>query len=111
MNCFAFRGAGMSKLNGGSLIESFGLHAREREQRRQFIQLSPVDAAFLKELGAFIQPRADKLAEAHYEHVVHFEEPYTILTNRRRFPDLIRRQADYFVELFQGLYDEAFCER
>jgi len=101
----------MSKLNGHNLIEFFGLNAREREQRRQFIQLSPADAALLKALAAFIRSRADRLAEAHYAHVAHFEEPYTILTRRHRLPELILRQAEYFVELFQGLYDEAFCER
>lgn len=101
----------MSKPQNSKLVEEFGLDAKEREQRRQFIQLSPEDAAVLKDLSEFIQKHADRIAEEHYAHVGRFEEPYSLLTGRRELPKLLRGQAEYFVDLFQGSYDEAYFER
>jgi len=101
----------MSKSHRRSLVETHGLDAKEREQRLQFIQLSPDDAALLSNLAAFIQKHADQLAEQHYAHVAHFEEPYAMLTGRQEMSKLLKGQAEYFVDLFQGDYDEAYFER
>ncbi len=101
----------MSTQHRRSLVETFGIDAREREQRRRFIQLGPEDAALLEELAGFVRQHAQRLAEAHYQHIAEFEEPYSQLLSRRDLSQLVEGQAQYFVELFQGTYDEAYFEK
>lgn len=94
-----------------SLVDIYGLDAAERERRRHYLQFGAEDTALLNGLLEFIERHAEQLAEAHYDHLGDFEEASTHLLSRRDRSELLEKQAQYFVELFQGEYDRSYFER
>jgi len=83
---------------------------RQLDERREFLTLTEKDGERLRSLLPLIEQHADSLVEAFYRHLLGFEATRRFLTEER-LHRLKAIQRAYLTELFEGVYDEAYCRR
>jgi len=100
----------VAKKKREKLTTKLGMNSQNRGARKSFIALGEEEERLLKELRPMMEQESARLAKGHYDHVQAYPEPYSLLTGRRDREGLEKGQADYFVSLCDGVYDEGYFE-
>src|SRR5260370_266486 len=91
-------------------LTRYGIDDAERRRRQEFLGLTETDAANVRRLREAFARHAQEFAERFYDHLM--TDPHTRAFVRD--PETLKRlkglQADYFGQLLQGVYDEAYFE-
>jgi signal transduction histidine kinase len=93
-----------------SLIDTYGMDEEERRIRQKFLYITPADSENLRSLRPAFAKYAGEFADRFYEHLLANPHTATYLRDPEQLKQLKKLQADYFKELLNGVFDEAYFE-
>ena len=82
----------------------------EREQRLQFLGLTPRDAELLRALRPLLEEHVVAIEDAFYEHLLSFPETAQLLRDHTTVERLKKLQRDYLLRLTDGNFDDAYFD-
>src|ERR1043166_5702071 len=80
----------------------------EREQRLQFLGLTPRDTELLRALRPVLEQHVTAIEDAFYDHLLSFPETAQLLRDHTTVERLKKLQRDYLLRLTEGNFDEAY---
>jgi PAS domain S-box-containing protein len=80
----------------------------EREQRLEFLGLTPRDVASLVALRPMFKTHIAAIEDAFYEELLGFPETAQLLRDRTTVERLKKLQRDYLMRLTEGRFDDAY---
>ena len=80
----------------------------EREQRLEFLGLTPRDVASLVALRPLFEAHIAAIEDAFYEELLGFPETAQLLRDRTTVERLKKLQRDYLMRLTEGRFDDAY---
>ncbi len=80
-------------------------------RRREFLRLEDEDSAVLRSLEDMAERHLDAIVDAFYKHLGEFEETRALLKNADQVERLKVLQRDYFKQLTDGVFDEAYMNK
>lgn len=92
------------------LLRLIGLDAAECERRMQFLGFVEADRRLLRTLAPFVRGIVDEMVEEFYVHILAVPETARFLEDPAVVERLKKAQAQHFVQLCSGPYDEAYFE-
>jgi methyl-accepting chemotaxis protein len=84
--------------------------ASELERRMNFLLFTEADAQRLLTIRELASQSAVTVIERFYEHILGNDETRAHFRNKKHIQNVKRTQAQYFSELFNGVYDETYYE-
>jgi signal transduction histidine kinase len=84
---------------------------QESQRRQNYLGLTPEDGANVRLLREAFEHHADQFAERFYEHLLSSPETAPFLQNATILERLKRLQAEYFSQLLDGVFDEAYVAK
>ncbi len=96
--------------SSNSILAEIGIDAAEIEQRLAFLAFNEHDADLLKSMHDVLGAERERIIEAFYAHLEQFPEIRPLLGDTATLAHLKRAQTDYFGQLTQGRYDQAYAE-
>jgi signal transduction histidine kinase len=93
-----------------SLLDRFKLDEKARTDQQAFLGLTPEDAENVRALRAVFTDRAADFAERFYQHLLANEHTASFLRDPGQLAELKTLQANYFLELLEGRFDDAYYE-
>jgi len=85
--------------------------SRRHSRTRMFLSLTDDDSDRLRDLRPLVQLRVDEIVERFYVHLRRFEETRRYVESAQMAERLRALQRDYLLQLFEGVFDEAYCQR
>ncbi len=82
----------------------------EVAMRKEFLEFTDADVAWLKELHSRLESQSDPLSEAFYRHLQHFPVLLPLLGNAEKLKRLKHTQSVYFRQLTEGEYGVEYVE-
>ena len=92
------------------LRRTLGLDETERSERKDFLQLTPEDEERIAQLQTLFERTARETVESFYEHLLRFEKARAFFPTRELLERVKALQAQYFVRLSEGNYDDEYFE-
>jgi light-regulated signal transduction histidine kinase (bacteriophytochrome) len=87
------------------IADRMSIGPEERALRLAFLELTPDDAARLRELHPFAERHVAEIVDAFYEHLLKFETTRAILGDVETIQRLKEKQRQYFLSL-TGIADQ-----
>ncbi len=94
-----------------ALLDHYGMDEPERVRRRRFLGLTDADADALRPLRPLFAAHAREFAEQFYRHLLSDPRAAELLADAALVERLKQVQAQYFTELLEGTFDEAYFEK
>jgi signal transduction histidine kinase len=91
-------------------IDHYGLDQKEREQEKAFLGFDETDAANVRALRGVFAEHAESFADQFYEHLLANPHTASFLRDPQQLAELKTLQANYFLELLEGCFDQAYFE-
>jgi signal transduction histidine kinase len=92
------------------LLNDYGLDDAARQSQQDFLGLTPADADNVRALRASFAESGRAFAERFYRHLLADPHTASFLCDPAQLEQLKVLQADYFAELLEGVFDEAYFE-
>ncbi|MFI5363992.1 MAG: protoglobin domain-containing protein [Candidatus Binatia bacterium] len=92
------------------IADRMNIGPEERALRLAFLELTPDDAARLRELHPFAERHVAEIVDAFYEQLLKFDTTRTVLRDAATIRRLKEKQRQYFLSLTSGEYEEAYFE-
>jgi signal transduction histidine kinase len=92
------------------LVERYGMDEDERRRRQAFLGLTAADRDNVRDLRAAFRDHARLFAERFYQHLLADPHTAAFLRDPRRLDQLKGLQANYFAELLEATFDDAYFE-
>ncbi len=96
----------------GTLTEKYRIDGADLTMRLNWVQLSDDDLALIRDAAKYLEPEADQIAKAFYDHSFAFPAFAAKITEAGSTRGALEgAQAGYFRMLLQGKVDQAYMER
>lgn len=89
---------------------AMGIDDAEVAMRKEFLEFTDADVAWLKELHSRLESQSNPLSEAFYRHLQHFPVLLPLLGNAEKLKRLKHTQSVYFSQLTEGEYGVEYVE-
>lgn len=89
---------------------SLAMRQDERVQRFQFLALTDRDVELLRALRPLLEKEAPAVIDAFYDHLLQFEEPRQLLSDRTTVQRLKRILCQYLLRITEGNFDQAYFQ-
>jgi signal transduction histidine kinase len=93
-----------------SLKEPYRVNEEELRKRRSFLGVNERDSENVRALRKVFAQYARTFAERFYQHLLSHSETASLLRDPAMLERLKVLQANYFAELLEGIFDEAYFE-
>src|SRR5438270_11986280 len=93
-----------------SILERYELDEKKRAEQQAFLELKHADGENVPHLRATFAEHARDFAERFYEHLLVSPHTAAFLRDPKQLAELKTLQANYFLELLDGQFDEAYYE-
>lgn len=90
------------------LLADMDLSDPEIARRKEFLEFGEQDVAALRGLNDIAQKYADSVIDDFYEHLLSFDETRAFFKDPATLSRVKRMQKDYFLQLTQGSYGDAY---
>jgi methyl-accepting chemotaxis protein len=84
--------------------------AKEIERRRQYYQIEESDSKNMQAMKEVAAANMGAVIDRFYEHLLAHDETKAHLQNEKHVATLKKMQSQYFMELFDGVYDKKYAE-